>query len=351
MARRPTRSQQRLFARLIQRLTPELAAAFEAAVAELRAGVVWADLIAALERQDVLAAIAALNIEPAAMYAYGAAKQAAYAEAGALAATTIIAPGAGVVGVRFDMMNPGAEAWISTNVWGHLSGWMQEEQLAAVRQTILTGYEVGRHPHRIATDVAGRVVNGRRTGGVIGLDAERARRLTAVTHGMQTAEGVQDLVVMRNGVPAVRYKVNRATEARIIKAWRAGEAVPAADRAISERQYSNALLKARAQQLSQDATAEAVFAGREEEWRQTLDKLGLPDDAVSKTWIHGGGPKDPRPHHVAMSGTTVQGMNTPFEFANGAALRWPHDPDGPVSETTLCTCGCNFGLDHTRGLT
>lgn len=351
MARRPTRSQQRLFAALIQRLTPELAAAFQAAVADLRNGVDWAALIEALEAQDVLGAVAAMNIEPSAMYGYGAAKQSAYAEAGALAATTIIAPGAGVIGVRFDMMNPRAEAWIATNVWGHLTGWMQEEQLAAVRQTILSGYEVGRHPHNIARDLAGRVINGSRQGGVIGLDAERARRLSIVTRGMETAEGVQDLVVMRGGVPRVRYAVNKATENRIIKAWRKGEAVPPADRALSARQYSNALLKSRGDQLAQDATAEAVFAGRDEEWRQTLEKIGASDSDVIKVWQHGGGPKDPRPHHVDMSGTSVRGLDTPFEFSNGAQLRWPHDTLGPVSETTFCTCGVIFRLDPEWGTT
>lgn len=351
MARRPTIGQQRLFAELIAKLAPGLQASFIGAVEDMREGADFDAVLAALEIQNIEAAIAALNIEAASFYAYGSAKAGAFAQAGALTATTITAAGAGSIGVRFDMANPTAERWIREEVWGQINNWLVPEQVQAVRETILSGYQVGRHPHSIALDVVGRVTAGRRSGGVIGLDAERARRLTAVSRGMETAEGVQDLVIAhRNGTFSIRYRVNKATEARILRAYRRGEAVPAPDRAISIRQYENALLKSRADQLAQDATAEAVFGGRREEWSQTLAKLNLPPEAVLKTWRHGGGPEDPRPHHVAMNGKSVRGLDTAFVFSNGASLRFPHDPNGPVSETTKCTCGAEFRLDPAWGV-
>ncbi len=351
MARKPTRNQRRAFDALIKYLTPELARAFQNAVTLLKSEINWKALLINLAEGNVLGAIESLNLTTSAFYEYAQKKIEAYNQGANLAATTIIMPGAGVVGVRFDMRNPAAERWILRNVWGQIDGWMGQEALETLRETILSGYEIGRHPTSIAVDVAGRVVGGQRQGGVIGLDRERARRLTIVSRGMETAEGVQSLVVRgRDGTLSVRYKVNRQTENRILRAYRAGTAVPSSDRAMSVRQYSNALLKARADQLALDSTAEAVMAGRREEWVQTLQKLGYGPEAVQKTWWHGGGPKDPRPHHVDMSGKTVVGLDTPFEFSNGAQLQFPHDPDGEVSETTNCTCGCDFRLVPSHGL-
>lgn len=143
----------------------------------------------------------------------------------------------------------------------------------------------------------------------------------------------------------MRYKVNAATEKRILRAYGNGSAVPEKDRILSVKQYENALLKARADTIAQTETAQAVMSGRAEEWGQTLGKIGATENDVIKTFVHGGGPKDPRPHHVAMNGHSVRGLNTPFVFSNGARLQYPCDPAAPASETIKCSCGCNYAMD------
>ncbi len=349
MARRPPPNQHRLFTELLARLTPELQAAFIAAVEDLHAGIDWPALLDALTREDIEGAIVALNIEPAAFQAYAAVKTSALMEAGAMTVATITIPGGGMVGVRFDMSNPGAERLIRSMVGDRITGGLVPEQVQVVRDTVLAGFEKGRHPNRIATDIAGRVINGQRAGGVLGLDAPRASRLRAVTDGMRTAEGVQDLVEVRNGVPTVRYRVNRQTEARILRAYHRGEALSPADQAISARQYSNALLKARAETIARTETAQSVMGARHEAWTQVLTAKNLPPEAVIKEWRHGGHVKEPRPHHRAMSGQRVRGLDAPFEFSNGARLRFAHDPDGPASEIILCSCDTTFFLDPSWG--
>lgn len=336
MARRP-RADRELRA-LIERLEPELRDAFLAAVADLTGGINRTALIAALQAGDIEAAIAALNIEPAAFLRYATTLEGAFVQGGAVAAGLIAGPGIDIV-LRFDMSNPAAEAWIRRNVGERITA-ITAETMQVARDTILTGYQSGRHPNSIALDLVGRVDRGARTGGVLGLDAPRAERLRIVTRGMETAEGVQDLVV--NG--RVRYKVNRATELRILRAYNNGTAVPAADRAISVRQYQNALLQARGETIGRTETLQAVMGARHEAWEQALDKLGKTDADVIKTWRHGGGPKDPRPHHEAMSGQTVQGLDTPFEFSNGARLRYAGDEDAPASEVINCTCDTVYSL-------
>lgn len=340
MARRPSLSQRRQLDALLARLEPELRAAFMAAIDDLLDGADWGSLLEALDRRDVEAALAALNIEPAAFARYAQVSEAAFLAGGTAAASLITAPGVGRVMIRFDMRNPAAEAWIRRNVGERITA-VTHDTMQAARDVIRTGFEAGRHPQSIALDLVGRRgARGVREGGVLGLDGPRAERLIRVTHGMETAEGVAGLV--RDG--RLRYKVNRATELRILKAYRAGEAVPAADRAISVRQYSNQLLRERGETIGRTETLQAVMGARQEAWRQGLEKLGAAPEDVIKVWMHGGGPKDPRPHHVAMSGQSVRGLDAPFEFSNGARLRYAGDPEGGAAEVIGCTCNTTYSI-------
>ena len=93
------------------------------------------------------------------------------------------------------------------------------------------------------------------------------------------------------------------------------------------------------------------MGGRQEEWRQALGKLGKPPEAVIKTWRHGGGVKDLRQHHEDMNGVKVRGLNTPFILPTGARMQHALDPDGGVAECVNCSCGTDFRIDHSWGLT
>lgn len=341
--------QTQLFRDLIKRLEPELQRALLLAWDEIRSRIDWTALKNAIARQDVQAAIDALNIEPSAYWAYQQAATQAYVQGGMAAVATVNGPAGSMASIRFDMTNPRAEAWIAQNVGGMIVG-LTETAKETARATILSGYQAGRHPDSIALDIGGRVVAGKRTGGAVDLDGPRAERLLAISRGMETAEGVRDLVVIKDGIPTVRYKVNPATSARILRAYRNGTAVPLADRQVSTRQYRNALLKARAETIALRETASAVMAAKHEAWRQVLDKLGAPDSAVEKTWVHGGADREPRPHHLAMNNKTVKGLDTPFAFFNGSSLQYAHDPAGAASEVIGCTCNTTFYLNPAWNL-
>lgn len=101
------------------------------------------------------------------------------------------------------------------------------------------------------------------------VDTGRAYRLDMITQGMKTAEGVQDLVIRhQDGTIGLRYKVNKATEKRILAAYRAGTAVSAQGQRMGVDQFRNALLKSRADTIAQLETSHAVMAGRRDEWGQ-----------------------------------------------------------------------------------
>jgi hypothetical protein len=335
----------RLFYTLLRRYEPDLRAAFIAALDDLRGGVDMRALMVALEAGDIPAAVAALNIEPAAFQRYAALRTQVFADAGAVAVASITLSGVVQAAVRFDMTNPAAERWIAENVGREITR-VTAEQVQLARDVIGKGYAQGQGPRDIATDIAGRVgPGGKRQGGILGLDAPRADRLQNVTDGIKTPEGVRGLVIEgRDGTLRMRYKVNPASERAILSAYRKGEAVPPAGRERIVTQYGNALLNDRATTVARVETAQSVMGARREAWGQLLSKRNIPPEAVVKRWIHGGGVKEPRPHHVAMSGREVRGLDTPFIFDNGASLQFAHDPAGPASEIIGCGCNVEFSI-------
>lgn len=322
-----------------------------ASVTDLQANVDWSRLLRQLELGNIEGAIAALNIAPAAFAEYAAVKSEAFAKAGASTVAQIRQAGVAPIGMRFNMQDPRAQQWIAESVAEQVVGFA-EEQVQVARRVIGEGYAAGRGPRDIATDLAGRVVGGRRQGGVLGLDGPRAERLRKVVVGMRTPEGVRGLVIQHdNGAVSLRYKVNKATAQRILKAYRAGSEVPPGDRLISERQYSNALKLARAETVARTETASAVMGGRDETWQQLVESQGLTTDAVIKRWEHRGGASvHHRPDHLAMSGVEVRGLNTPFIFPDGSVLQYSHDPRGGPAHVINCRCSVEYRLDHAVGL-
>lgn len=347
----PSKDQARLFALLISELEPQVRRAFMISVADLQAGVNWPELLRRLESNDTEGAIAALNINAAAWAEYSAAVTAAYAKAGTSTMAQIQQRGIATIGTRFDMSNPRAQEWIRRNVAESVVGF-NREQVQGARVLIEAGYAKGQGPRTIATDLAGRVTGGKRQGGILGLDNPRAARLQAVTEGMRTPDGVQSLVIQHeSGALSVRYKVNAATEQRIIAAYNAGTEVPEAQRLISERQYENALLKARADTISETETGNAVMSARAESWEQAANAQGLAADNVLKTWRHRRGSSAySRPDHIAMNGQVVRGLHTRFVFPDGAQLEFAHDPRGGAKHTIRCGCDTEFRLDASVGL-
>lgn len=353
MATRPTRSQARLFAQLIADLTPEVHRAFMASVTDLQSHVNWARLLSSLTDGDISGAVAALNISPAAWNEYSSAMSNAYAAAGAASSAQIVLSGTGGIGIRFNMSNPRAERWIREHVADRVVGFTSEA-IQVARALIEAGYAQGAHPRTIALDLVGRTTGpgGTRVGGALGLDAPRAERLMRVTEGMRTTEGVQSLVTRHlDGTLSVKYKVNTATANRIFKAYRNETAVPEADRIISERQYKNALLKHRADTVAETETANAVMSARDESWEQLVEDEGIDPNSVIKTWRHRrGDSRYHRPDHLAMSGREVRGLNTPFEFPDGAQLRYAHDPDAGPEHIIRCGCDTEYRISHSVGL-
>lgn len=338
-------SQAKLFRALIAKLTPALRRAFLQAVQDLRDGVDMDALLEALAQKDIDAAIAALNIEPAAFHAYSEALKGAYAAGGTLAATTINGPVGANIAFRFDMSNPRAEAWIKKNVAERVIV-EAREQVEIVRSIILAGYSDGRHPNSIALDIVGRIQQSKRQGGVLGLDPYRASHRDRMRARLQSSDP-RELKKVLSGMSLRDKRYDKY----ILAAIEDGKPIPDKVVEVMVQRYTDRMLQRRAEDIARTETGSAVMSARKEEWNQALDKLNLPPEAVVKTWRHGGGVKDPRYWHQDLNGTSVIGLDTPFIMPTLVELQYAMDPDGGASECVNCSCGTDFRIDHSIGLT
>jgi len=329
---------------LLAQLSPALRAAFLQAMEELRAGVDVKALTDALRRNDIEAAIAALNIEPAAFSAYYTASLNLYATAAVLQSPP---------GTRFDMTNPHAEAWIRELAATRITGYT-EEQVTAARETILRGYQQGNGPQQIAVEIAGRVdrVTGRRKGGIIGLSAPQSEYVGSVREllgGDLRALFVKDRVT---GEYKPRYTRMDGRDLRTIRARiRSGKPLTKAEQEKIAGRYADRLLARRADDVARTETATSVMGARAESYRQALDKAGLPPEALRKRWRHlGAKGEDARVQHIVMNNKTVQGLDSPFVLPDGTLMQYAHDPAGGAAQVVNCKCDTVFEIDFGWGV-
>lgn len=389
---------------LIDALEPRLREAFIAAITMLRRGINFQALEAALRAGDIDAAIDALNIEPGAFSEYVLERQSGFAKAGAAVSeavtkdraayfrregrdasirSPVLEPEAMGPGrtppsppalsldgpeptniiFRFDMTNPRAEAKIRTEAAARVAGYV-EEQIEAARKVIGDGFQSGEGPQQIAVDIAGRVnpLSGRREGGIVGLsdpqvgyvDSMRARLLSGNPDEMVKVLGRFDADgkwIEGTGMTLRDRRFDRTIKKAIADIAQGKPNPLTADRvAEMTAKYSDRLLSRRAEDIARTETAQGVEAARAEATKQALDKAGLPDDAVTKEWVHQGGFRHARDWHLAMHGKTVDGLNAPFHMPDGSVMLYPHDPAGGVKNNANCRCRGDMTIDWAWGL-
>lgn len=337
------RSQQRLFHQLIQNLEPKTRRAFEAVIAEMKAGIDWKALVKALTDKNIDAAIDALNIEASVFERYRSNGAETYAAGGALAVQTINLPPASNIRLRFNPTNPAAEAWIKRNVADRIVEKLIPETVESVRKTILTGFQAGRHPNNIALDIGGRMVGGRRQGGILGLDPQFSSYVDSMRLRLSSGDAAEMQKVFGMTLRDKRY------DARLMKAIKGERKLTASEIETLVGRYNDRLLKLRAETIARTETGMAVMQSRKDAWDQALVRMGREPDAVVKTWVAGGGAKDPRPHHQALGGKKVRGLNTPFSVG-GVEMQHALDSAGGAKECANCTCGTNYTLDYMHGV-
>lgn len=297
--------------------------AFRNGVANITDEVVIARLLEALRDGRVDDVIAVLDIEPAAFDELRGLLVAQYAESGAeeAGAMKFRQP------VRWNSASPAVEAYARNEVGTRIK-YITNDMIDAVRGTVADGYAYGRSVNRMALDLVGRVgANGRRQGGIVGLNLQQSEWIANFRRALQT-----------DPASALRFGLR---DKRFDKTLASGTPLTANQIDRMTRQYANKLLLSRGKMIARTERGKAINQGRMEAWRQAANKFGFPLSEIRKEWIYTARSREPRPYHRALGGTVVQGLETPFSVG-GVLMQCPHDVGAPAEEVINCMCECRF---------
>lgn len=331
MARRPTQKQ--LLAELLEKYGPEIAAAFRAAIDDLRAGADLQGIITALDRGDIEGALQALHLDRAAYDPLEAKIREAYAAAGQQTARTL--PSAVSLGFRFTVGNPAAEQWLREHSSKLITGIVQAQR-EDIRMALIEGVQLGAHPRTVALDIVGRIsrVTGKREGGIIGLSAPQRAALDRARIELAS----NDPALLRNYL--TRARRDRRFDASIRKAIRTGQALPAATAKNAGDRYGLRLEQLRGEVIGRQEALNAVRSAKFETYSQ-LELSGIQGDLI-KDWSDAGDNRV-RDTHEAMDGQS-QPFRRPFVSPSGAQMMFPGDTSlGAGSDETLL-CRCDFAV-------
>ena len=310
------------------------------------ASIVSQGRIAEIERYlatgDVDMIIKSLGIENAAFNNFRAELLTTFGNSGVstITNTTWAYPNGQRVAVRFDTLSPRAEEYARYKIGGLIQG-ITQEAIDVVRNTVADGYALGRTKNRIALDLIGRLDGGQRIGGVIGL-SDQQRAWVSNMRGYLATDPARALEMTKRDM---RFD-------KLIKSS-ARDGKPLTQTQIDNiaRQYADKLLQSRALTIARTETSKAIEDGKYEAWKQAMEKTGVPEQFIIRTWVHTGrGVKD-RPSHIAHSGKSVRGLTYPFVLNTGVALMHPHDTSfgADAKDIINCRCICKYSVDR-KGL-
>lgn len=330
---------------LLGEYEPIIRAAFLEAIADIRSKITLRLLIERLERRDIGGAIEVLHIEREAFGSLESAVARAY-EGGGIAMAEDLRlrdPEGHRVVFRFGVRNPEAEQWLRENSATMVTR-IVEDQRTAIRQALTEGLARGDNPRTSALDIVGRVnrVTGRREGGVIGLTAPQARFIASARQELKSGDPEQ----LRHYL--TRERRDKRLDAIVHRAIKAGRSVAAEDVTRMLGRYSEKLLALRGEMLARTETMMALGQSRNDAMRQAITSGKVSADLVTKVWRSAGDSRVRHTHRV-LNGNSV-GFDERFPSPSGVTLRFPGDPEAPMSETSGCRCSVEYKVDYLTQL-
>jgi len=310
-----TRDTRKAFLKLLDQTWPGVRSEFVAAMRQARAGVDMKALEAAIARGDVDAAFRALRFDAADLFKTDTAITAAMTaggsyQMGAFQHATRRAPIASRVVQSFGGRNERAER-IARDLGARLVTEVVDDTRVMIAQTIRAGLEAGAGPLRTALDIGGRVVNGKRQGGLVGLDSRRAG-------------WVQN------------YRAKLLAEGR-----------PQSQIDRMAQQYSNKLLRQRGETIARTETLKALNAGRQEALDQLIENPNndVRAEDVVRAWDSAGDARTRETHAAADKQDPVP-QGQPF-IVGGYSLMYPGDTSlgAPAEEVINCRCYVDVRID------
>ena len=338
-----TRDTRKAFLKLLDQTWPGVRSEFVAAMRQARAGVDMKALEAAIARGDVDAAFRALRFDAADLFKTDTVITAALAaggnyQMGAFQHATRRAPIANRVVQSFGGRGERAER-IALDLGSKLVTEVVDDTRVLIAQTIRGGLEAGAGPLRTALDIGGRVVNGTRQGGLVGLHSGQAGYV-------QNMRGeLSDPARMANYF--TRTRRDKRFDGIVRRAIADGRPVAQVDIDRMAARYSDRLLALRGETIARTETLKALNAGRQEALDQLIENPNndVRAEDVVRAWDSAGDARTRETHAAAdLQDPVPQGQ--PF-IVGGYSLMYPGDTSlgAPAEEVINCRCYVDVRID------
>lgn len=334
------------FDELLQQYDPRVAAAFRAAIENIKSHAILKTIVERLERGDIAGAVSAVQFESEAFAELELALSEAFNAGGVnmvQSLPAVVAPDGTRVLWHFGVRNLEAERLLREQLVNLVTN-ITADQQQALRMGFEGGLAKGQNPTRTALDVVGRVnrITGRREGGYIGLTSRQVEFIDRAKANLLAGdvEGMRAYLDLKTR--------DKRFDRTVAKAIREGRPVDADMVRKIVMRLSDKNLLLRGETIGLEETRTALLTARDNAIRQQIGAGKITEQEVLKIWKHSGS-EHPRMQHVEMAARyKAQGISLqqPFVASDGTLLMYPHAPGVPARHRIGCKCRVEYDIDY-----
>lgn len=329
--RKPTLDSWDALSDLAEQMTPMMRRAFYVALANVRRGAARSSLERALERGNLDEAVSLLLGSASDDYVL-------WASLADAKRSTVVSLGhtvsAAVPMVRVAVGPPHPFLWNShTAPIGRVleaegAALVREVSRATrqgVREYLIAGVTAGKNPRALIPELVGRVADGKRAGGIIGLTAQQTRAVSNYRLALERAQYARS----ENTDALARALRDKRWDGVVRRSMRDGAPIPKEqiDRMVDR--YSARMLAYRAETIARTEALRSMQVAQQLVWEQAVTSGVVDASVVTKTWMTS---RDERVRH---SHSVMHGVTIPFH-----AMFQPDDT-GPIwAPPRAVNCRC-----------
>lgn len=317
----------------LDRVSPMLREAFERAFQDIRSATQLTALEAAIERGDLRAAVAAVELGEEFFAPLDRALDDAFYSGGVYQMSRLPKPkSTGSLPrlvVRFQGRNPRAERWARDRSSSLITGIVTDQRIA-IREAVAAGLEAGRNPRSVALDIVGRMEGNQRKGGIVGLSSVQAGYVQSARAELSDPELMYRYFT--------RQRRDRRFDRTVYRARREGRGLTATEMKRVTGRYADRLLALRGETIARTEALTALSAGRYEALEQLVESGKLERSQIKLRWSATGDART-RDAHWGLDRQEVR-FGEPFQSPTGALMLHPGDTSMGAGGEDVINCRC-----------
>lgn len=316
--------QERQIQALLNKFAPIVAREFNAAMKRAASSIDFDALVLALKAGNVDRALELIKIAPEHLFAVEAALTQVRSSAGQAISGDLPRAIKGVF--SFDGKHARAVSIAEQQSAAMITA-VSENSIKSARGVIVESLKKNTPAEKIARDLVGKMANGSRSGGFLGLTEPQAE---SIRGGRRKLSSGQPSELRKY----LKLKQRDSRHDKLIKrAIKEGKPISASKIEEILRDHKNKALIYRGRQVARTEVRMAQATGREEGYRQVFERSDV--ESVSKRWQHNDS-VNPREDHKAMDGTVLSSEES-FVFTD-TTMAHSHDPKGGAEHNVGCHC-------------